>query len=87
MILGYHPSFIQVAYRIADSSTNIITPMNPYLVVILSFMREYDKKAGIGTLISLMLPYSLAFLVIWIIQLIIFALIGIPFGPGIHMNL
>lgn len=87
MILGYHPSFIQVAYRIADSSTNIITPMNPYLVVILAFMREYDKKAGIGTLISLMLPYSLAFLVIWIIQLIIFALIGIPFGPGIHMNL
>lgn len=84
-MLDYHPAFIQAAYRIADSSTNIITPLNPYMVVILAFMREYDKKAGLGTLISLMLPYSLIFLGCWIILLLIFALLGIPFGPGIGM--
>src|SRR5699024_2177823 len=60
--LDYHPAFIQAAYRIADSSTNVITPMNPYMIIILSFMEEYDRKAGIGTLIVLMLPYSLFFL-------------------------
>ncbi|MBE1555807.1 AbgT family transporter [Sporosarcina limicola] len=85
--LGYHPAFVQVAYRIADSSTNIITPMNPYLVIILSFMREYEPKAGLGTLMALMLPYSLTFLVIWIVQLIVFIMFGIPFGPGIGVYL
>ncbi|WP_431802539.1 AbgT family transporter [Halobacillus andaensis] len=85
--LDYHPAFIQVAYRIADSSTNIITPMNPYIIVVLAFMREYNKKAGLGTLISLMLPYSIIFFVIWIILLLVFAIFGIPFGPGIGVNL
>lgn len=83
MKLGYHPAFVQVSYRVADSSTNIITPLMPYLVVILSFMQKYDKKAGLGTLISLMLPYSLAFLCTWIILILIFFYTGIPFGPGI----
>ncbi|HEX5565011.1 MAG TPA: AbgT family transporter, partial [Sporosarcina sp.] len=83
MNLGYHPAFTQVAYRVADSSTNIITPLNAYFVVILSFMREYDKKAGIGTLISLMIPYSIAFLSVWIILILVFFYAGIPFGPGV----
>ncbi|MBM7585746.1 aminobenzoyl-glutamate transport protein [Bacillus pakistanensis] len=85
--LGYNPAFIQAAYRIADSSTNIITPMNPYIIVILAFMREYDKKAGLGTLISLMLPYTIAFLSVWIVLLLAFALLGIPFGPGVGVYL
>src|SRR5699024_11903053 len=55
----YHPAFIQAAYRIADSSTNVITPMNPYFIIVLAFMKEYDKKAGLGTLIALMLPYEI----------------------------
>ncbi|ARI78617.1 AbgT family transporter [Halobacillus mangrovi] len=84
-LLDYHPAFIQAAYRIADSSTNIITPMNPYIIVVLAFMREYNKKAGLGTLISLMLPYSIIFFIIWVILLIAFALLGIPFGPGVDM--
>lgn len=83
MKLGYHPAFIQASYRVADSSTNIITPLFPYLVVILAFMQKYDKKAGLGSLISLMLPYSLAFLATWIIIILIFFYTGIPFGPGI----
>ncbi|MCP3033481.1 AbgT family transporter [Halobacillus sp. A1] len=83
--LDYHPAFIQAAYRIADSSTNIITPMNPYIIVVLAFMREYNKKAGLGTLISLMLPYSVIFFAIWIVLLLVFAIFGIPFGPGVDM--
>ncbi len=83
MKLGYHPGFIQASYRIADSSTNIITPLFPYLVVVLSFMQRYDKKAGLGSLISLMIPYTLAFLLTWIILILIFFFVGIPFGPGI----
>ncbi|WP_175615372.1 AbgT family transporter [Piscibacillus halophilus] len=87
MLLNYDPAFIQAAYRIADSSTNIITPLNPYILIVLAFMREYDKKAGMGTLISLMLPYSLIFLSIWIVLLIIFFVTGIPFGPGVGVYL
>lgn len=84
MQLGYHPAFTQVAYRVGDSSTNIITPLFPYMVIILAFMQRYDKKASIGTYISLMLPYSIAFLITWIILIIAFFYLGIPFGPGIH---
>jgi aminobenzoyl-glutamate transport protein len=84
MELGYHPAFTQVAYRVADSSTNIITPLFPYMVIILAFMQRYDKKASIGTYMSLMIPYSLVFLVTWIILILVFFYAGIPFGPGIH---
>ncbi|GAA0316558.1 p-aminobenzoyl-glutamate transporter [Bacillus carboniphilus] len=87
MLLDYHPAFIQAAYRIADSSTNIITPLNPYILIVLAFMREYDKKAGLGTLISLMLPYTIIFYTIWLVLLVAFALLGIPFGPGIGVYL
>ncbi|MGX4670543.1 AbgT family transporter [Cerasibacillus sp. JNUCC 74] len=83
MQLGYSPAFTQAAYRIADSSTNIVTPLMPYMVIILAFMQKYDKKAGVGTFISLMIPYSAAFLFTWIILILIFYYAGIPFGPGI----
>ena len=53
----------------------------------LAFMQEYDKKAGIGTLISLMIPYTIAFLSVWIVMLLAFGLLGIPIGPGISMYL
>ncbi|WP_211654239.1 AbgT family transporter [Planococcus alpniumensis] len=87
MLLDYHPAFVQLAFRIADSSTNIITPLNPYILIVLAFMREYDKKAGLGTLISLMLPYSLIFFGVWLVMMIIFALTGIPIGPGISLRM
>lgn len=83
MQLGYHPAFTQVAYRVADSSTNIVTPLMPYMVVVLTFMQKYDKKAGIGTLISLMLPFSICFLITWILLILLFFYAGIPFGPGV----
>ncbi len=82
MQLGYSPELTQMAYRVADSATNIITPLLAYFAVIIAFAQKYDKKMGIGTLISVMLPYSMFFLISWTIMLIVWMLLGIPLGPG-----
>ena len=87
MQLGYDPAFTQAAYRIADSSINIITPLFPYMVIILAFMKRYDKNASIGTYMSIMLPYSLIFLLAWIILLGVFYFTGLPLGPGVSVFL
>jgi len=83
MSIGYSPQVIQAAYRIGDSTTNIITPMMSYFGLILAFAMRYDRKLGIGTLISTMLPYSLAYLLGWIalFYLWVFGL-DLPVGPG-----
>ncbi|MFC4076678.1 AbgT family transporter [Salinithrix halophila] len=83
----YDPALIQVAYRIADSSTNTITPLNPYIPLILTFMAKYDKRAGFGTLFSMMLPFALAFLGVWTAMLILWILLGLPLGPGVELFL
>lgn len=82
MYLGYSPEFAQVVYRIGDSCTNPITPIYPYLPMIIGMASKYDKKAGMGTIISMMLPYSLAFLVAWIVMLIAWMFLNLPLGPG-----
>ncbi|WP_226582808.1 AbgT family transporter [Halobacillus litoralis] len=82
MQLGYSPELTTLAYRIADSTTNIISPLMPYFAIVIAFAQKYDKKVGIGTLISTMLPYSIAFSVIWIVMLLIWMLTGLPIGPG-----
>ncbi|RVU55641.1 AbgT family transporter [Anaerosphaera multitolerans] len=79
--LGLHPALTQVAYRIGDSSTNIITPLMSYFAMIVVFMQKYEKDSGLGTLISMMLPYSMAFLISWTIMMILWMLIGLPVGP------
>ena len=80
MLLGYSPELCQLAYRVGDSCTNIITPMMTYYAVIIMFAQRYDKKAGIGTITATMLPYCIAFLVAWTILLIIWLTAGIPIG-------
>ena len=82
MIVGISPELTQGAYRIGDSVTNTITPLNAYLVIILMFMQRYAKNAGMGTLISMMLPYSLVFLVVWTVMLLVWMWLGIPLGPN-----
>lgn len=82
MLLGYSPEFTQVAYRVGDSVTNIISPMMSYFALIVAFIQRYDKKAGIGTVISAMLPYSVVFLIGWAILLSIWILFEFPIGPG-----
>jgi len=80
MLLGYSPELCQLAYRVGDSCTNIITPLMTYYAVIIIFAQKYDKKAGIGTITATMLPYSVAFLVCWTIMLIIWLSVGLPIG-------
>ena len=82
-LLGYHPAWTQFLYRMGDSSTNIISPLFTYFPIILQYMNEYDEEAGVGTLLSLMIPYSAAILISWVALAIVWYLIGVlPLGPG-----
>ena len=82
MTIGISPELTQVTYRIGDSVTNSITPLNPYIVVVLVFMQQYVKKGGLGTLISVMLPYAIAFGISWGILLVTWIIAGWDLGPG-----
>ncbi len=80
MDLGISPDLTQAAYRVGDSSTNIITPLMPYFPLVVVFCQRYVKGTGIGTLVSLMLPYSIAFLILWSALLVTFWTLGLPLG-------
>ena len=80
--LNIAPEMTQMAYRIADSSTNIISPLMSYFAMIIVFAQRYDKKSGIGTLVSTMLSYSIAFLIVWALLLVVWYYLGLPLGPG-----
>lgn len=82
MLLGYSPEFTQLAYRVGDSVTNVIAPMMSYFAMIVAFMERYDKNAGIGTIIATMIPYTIIFLITWLILLVIWIVAGLPIGPG-----
>jgi aminobenzoyl-glutamate transport protein len=82
MLLGYTPELVQGAYRVGDSCTNIITPLNQYFPLILGFATRYVPKTGIGTMIAMMMPYSIAFLVAWTLMLVGWIALGLPVGPG-----
>lgn len=82
MILGYSPALTQVIYRIGDSSTNPITPLFPYFPIALGLAQYYDEEAGMGTIMSLMLPYAVIFLIVWILQLLVWVTFKLPLGPG-----
>ncbi|TNH09475.1 AbgT family transporter [Testudinibacter sp. TR-2022] len=83
MLAGYSPEIIQAAYRIGDSVTNIITPMMSYFGLIMATVIKYRKDAGVGTLVSMMLPYSIAFLAAWSTLFFLWVFIfGLPVGPG-----
>ncbi len=87
MFLGYTPELTQVAYRIGDSVTNIISPMMSFFALIIAYFQKYDEKIGIGTIVATMLPYSIIFFIGWIILLIAWLLVGIPLGPGAGIHL
>jgi aminobenzoyl-glutamate transport protein len=83
MIVGYSPEVIQAAYRIGDSVTNIITPMMSYFGLILAVACRYQKQLGIGTLIAIMLPYSMVFFIGWTLLFMLWVFVlGLPVGPG-----
>lgn len=82
MILGYSPEMTQATYRIGDSVINIVSPLMAYFPLIVAFAQKYDPKAGIGTLMALMMPYSVAFFIGWTMFLIVWFYLGLPLGPG-----
>ncbi len=83
MLIGYSPEVIQAAYRIGDSTTNIITPMMSYFGLIMAWAARYDRNLGVGTLIAMMLPYSIVFLLFWTCFFFLWAFwLDLPVGPG-----
>lgn len=86
MELGIRPEFTQLAFRIGDSTTNIISPLMTYFAVIVTFAQQYDEDTGIGTLISSMLPYTIVFFIGWTILMVIWYFTGLPIGPGAFMH-
>jgi aminobenzoyl-glutamate transport protein len=82
MRLGIEPDAVLAAYRVGDSPSNVINPLMPYFALIVTFVRRYDKGAGVGTVIALMLPYAVALLAVWTALLLVWHAFGIPFGPG-----
>ncbi|WKK61921.1 AbgT family transporter [Corynebacterium sp. P3-F1] len=86
MYVGIAPEVTQMLFRIGDSPSNIISPMSPYFAVALTFLQKYYRKAGVGTLMSLALPYSMAMCVGWFLFFVIWYFLGIPLGPGAPMT-
>ena len=87
MLLGYTPELVQGVYRIGDSSTNLVSPMMSFFALIVAFVQRYDSKAGLGTVIATMLPYSVAFMLTWGVLLALWLLLGLPLGPGAGLYL
>ncbi|MDR0486129.1 MAG: AbgT family transporter [Elusimicrobiota bacterium] len=81
LLLGYDPALTQMAYRIGDSITNPISPLFPYMPIIISYVSVYKKDSGLGTVIANMLPYSICFFIVWSALLLAWYYIGLPLGP------
>ncbi|MCL6423126.1 AbgT family transporter [Brachybacterium sp. JHP9] len=81
-LIGYEPAFTQAAFRVGDSATQVITPMNPYMIVLLGMLRKYEPGAGFGTLMSRMLPFVVPFWLVWTAILAVFFFLDLPLGPG-----
>ncbi|HWR96340.1 MAG TPA: AbgT family transporter [Arenimonas sp.] len=82
MLLGYSPEVTQTAYRVGDSVTNIISPMMSYFALIIAFLQRYEPKAGIGTVVATMIPYSITFLIGWSMLFTLWIFLGWDLGPG-----
>lgn len=88
MLVGFSPELTQAAYRVGDSVSNVVTPLNPYMVIILAQVQKYVRNSGMGTLVSVMLPYAIIFALVWSLLLVLWFLLGLPLGPGgqLHFN-
>ena len=87
MLMGISPEATQLAYRIGDSSTNMIAPLLGYVPLIIVAMQRYKKDAGFGTLVSLMLPYSVTIIVLWTLMLLVWVWLGVDIGPGVSAQM
>lgn len=80
MQLGISPDLTQASYRVGDSVSNIVTPLMPYFPLVVVYCQKYVKSTGIGTLVSMMIPYSIAFMILWTLFLLLYWKLGIPLG-------
>jgi aminobenzoyl-glutamate transport protein len=80
MRLNVVPEAVLAAYRVADSPVNAISPLNAYFALIVSFAAKYQKDAGVGTVVALMLPYVVVVFVIWTLLLAAWQMLGLPWG-------
>lgn len=87
MLLGYHPAFVQMAFRAGDASLNSIMLVNPFLPLFLDLLRQYKPDSGIGTYLSLMIPYAFSYMAMWYLLVALWYLMGWPVGPGIPQRL
>ena len=88
MLLGYHPAFAQLLYRLGDSPGNSVTPMMPYLWMMLSVAQEkYDPDCTVGTFISNLIPLAAVLQVAWILFMLVWVALDIPLGPGVSVHL
>ena len=87
MLLGFHPAFAQMIFRIADSAVLPLAPMSPFLPLFLAFLQRYQKDAQLGTYYVLIFPYPLVFFITWIALLLVWYALGLPIGPGVYPQL
>jgi aminobenzoyl-glutamate transport protein len=80
--LGVEPDVVLAAYRVSDAPPNVINPLLPYFALVVSFAQRYDKSAGVGTVVAVMLPYTVATFVVWTLLFFAWYSLGLPFGPG-----
>ncbi|MFD1717460.1 AbgT family transporter [Georgenia deserti] len=81
-LIGYEPAFTQAAFRVGDSATQIITPLNPYMVVLLAYLRRWEPEAGLGSVMARLLPFTVCFWLVWAAILTVFFVLDLPIGPG-----
>ncbi|MEZ5906154.1 MAG: AbgT family transporter [Geminicoccaceae bacterium] len=82
MQLGVEPDYVLAAYRVGDSPANVITPLNVYLAMIVAFAQKYQPESGVGTVVALMLPYTVVLFIVWTLMLVGWYLLGLPLGFG-----
>ena len=87
MLLGFHPAFAQMIFRIADSAVLPLSPMSPFLPLFLGFLQRYRKDAQLGTYYTLIMPYPLVFFAVWIALLLAWYALGLPIGPGVYPSM
>lgn len=87
LLLGFEPGFSQAAFRVGDAATQVMTPLNPYMIVLLTFVRRYQPTAGLGTVIAKMVPFVVPFWVMWTLILTVFYFADLPLGPGMGIHI
>ena len=86
LLLGFEPGFAQAVFRVGNSATQIMTSLNPYMIIILGYLRRYEPAAGIGTLVARMVSFVVPFWIVWALITSMFYCVDLPLGPGMGIH-